>query len=254
MKKTVYYIVAAVACLIGTQHCEYVPEEVPFSPIDTIRTPLNDTVSLSGTKWKLVGFVDTATNKIKRAYPEGQRCFKLIFNKDSTLSGRSSTNTIAGRYTIEQKLSKIQIQIQTTTEVDEVLDGILYLKTINAVQYVSVKDEKLMLYYNGKENYLLYEEDTDSVNNPLPSGLPQWLLTFIDEKIKEAETEYVSSISIYQCTYNDGEIGFLIDYPKGATTLYDHEGIALCTTGGITGDACNEYTIDYTNQILIWEY
>jgi hypothetical protein len=241
--------------MIGTQRCEYVPEEEPIVPIDTISLGTEDTI-LSGTKWKLVGFVDTATGKMKAAKPKESKCYTLMFNKNNILSGISSANTISGHYTIEQESSKIQIQLQPTTTANEVCDGTLYLQTINTVQSFSVKEkEALMLYYNDKKNYLLYKEDTISVDNPLPD-LP-WMKAYINAKIKDAEAMGLCSyISIYQCTYNNNrEIGFLIECPdERMTTLYNREGIALCMIGGDAGDACKEYNIDYTNQILIWEY
>jgi hypothetical protein len=40
---------------------------------------------LKGTEWRLVGFVDAVTDKMKEAEPNDSRCYILIFETDSTV-------------------------------------------------------------------------------------------------------------------------------------------------------------------------
>lgn len=62
--------------------------------------------------------------------------------------------------------------------------------------------------------------------------------------------------SIYTCTYNSGQNGFLVNYDEmvcdGFTGFYDCEGTLLCSIGGIAGNTCPEYSIDDSSTRKIY--
>lgn len=73
-------------------------------------------------------------------------------------------------------------------------------------------------------------------------------LPWIDDKI----TELLASshpVSMYQCTYNAGDIGFWVDEGDIAC-LYNCQGETLCIMDESTGETCSEYNI--SNKIQIW--
>ena len=91
-------------------------------------------------------------------------------------------------------------------------------------------------------------------DNPL-TDLP-WLKDIIAEFEKEAEAGNEVYAKIYQCTYKDGT-GFLIEprvgCPNVGYVLTSCEGNSLCLIGGLLGDVCTEYRVDFENKKLIWE-
>jgi hypothetical protein len=92
-------------------------------------------------------------------------------------------------------------------------------------------------------------------NNPL-TDLP-WLKAFIGNKVQEAKKGYPDLVRIYQCIYNNGRIGFLIEpvgMIDGMMEFYSCEGIVLCTIGGESGkDTCLEQGLNIIGKKLIWE-
>ncbi|MCL1937724.1 MAG: META domain-containing protein [Candidatus Azobacteroides sp.] len=117
----------------------------------------NEMGSLKGTKWKLAGFIDAVTDEMKEAEPVSEKCYLLTFNKDNTLSGVSSTNQLTGIYKLEEKTSSIYINIWPMTLINELFDGELYCKDLNAVKSFSLQKNELRLYYNDDKNYLLFK-------------------------------------------------------------------------------------------------
>jgi hypothetical protein len=117
----------------------------------------NETVDLQRTKWKLVGFVNAVTDEMKEAEPVSEKCYLLIFNKDNTLSGVSSTNQLTGTYILDEKTSSIHINIWPMTLINELFDGELYCRDLNAVQFFSLQKNELRLYYNDDKDYLLFK-------------------------------------------------------------------------------------------------
>jgi len=93
-----------------------------------------------------------------------------------------------------------------------------------------------------------------NVDNPL-TDLP-WLKEIIDGLEKDSESGYKHHARIYQCYYKDG-IGFLLELCVGCPDfgywLKNCEGESLCVIGGIAGDTCSEFDIDFENVILLWE-
>ena len=108
--------------------------------------------SLKGTQWKLVSF------SVEPLQSQCETCFTLIFNEDSTLSGFSSANLLAGTYMMNAKdTTRILLTIHTATFVYEQSNGTQYIEALNAVQFFSIYKDTLILYYNNKKNYLLFK-------------------------------------------------------------------------------------------------
>ncbi len=219
------------------------------------------TMKLTATKWKLVGFYDVEKDSLKEAEPKDEQCYTLEFDTDTTISGTSSTNKLWGNYKIDDELLTIQIANIGGTEINELYDGQLYMESLWQVQFFTITDKELKLYYDNKNKYLLYnpsvsQADACNFDNSLTDLL--WLKTFVNRYVRESEAGFKYPVEIYQCTYDNGKIGFFIDpcvsCPDGLATLYSCDGTELCSMGGITGEnTCNELNIDFANKKLIWE-
>jgi hypothetical protein len=88
-----------------------------------------------------------------------------------------------------------------------------------------------------------------NVDNPL-TDLP-WLKAKIDE-INSLVQDTIKRrfVDIYQCEYNNGETGFLIN--EGFThPFYSCNGDIICKLGGLTEESCPELNI--VSYKLIWE-
>jgi len=117
---------------------------------------------LINTKWKLVGFVDVEIGEIKEAEPtsvECENCYTLTFKKYQKWEGRSSSNSMEGKYKINYNKHNICLFNGKgfMTEVGEFSDGNLYVKSLRQVDFFSIQENELKLYYNNKQNYLLYK-------------------------------------------------------------------------------------------------
>ena len=86
--------------------------------------------------------------------------------------------------------------------------------------------------------------------NPLTDLL--WLKEKIDEYTLHAQ-EHHSTVGIYQCTYGNGQTGFLEDCGNLAF-FYNCEGEGIGASGGVAGATFPEYlNIDFANMKLIWK-
>jgi hypothetical protein len=115
-----------------------------------------ETANLTGTRWKLVGFVENG--KLIEAEPKDcAECYALTFNIDRTLGTHSSTNGLFGTYSIDNNLSTIEITNLGGTKINELLDGKLYVETLLLIQSFSIVNNELKLYYANNKNYLLFK-------------------------------------------------------------------------------------------------
>jgi META domain. len=112
-------------------------------------------LKLTDTEWKLIGFVDAKQEQLKVAEPESERCYRLRFKEDNTLSGISSTNDITGAYETFSN-SSIKITNIGGTEINELYDGKLYVECLKNVKTFSITTKGLALYYDSN-NYLLFK-------------------------------------------------------------------------------------------------
>ena len=117
----------------------------------------SEETGLKGTTWKLVGFVDVETGNLKVAEPDDPRCYILTFDTDSTFSGISSTNQKWGEYRIDYEKSTLTITSSFGTEINELFDGLLFVKSFMSVQSFFLSDAELRLYYDNGKKYLLFK-------------------------------------------------------------------------------------------------
>jgi hypothetical protein len=112
---------------------------------------------LTDNTWKLVGFVDAVSGEMKEAKPSEEYCYILKFHKNRKLTGATSTNRILeAKYKINYSTYKINISIEIMTMANECYDGYLYIESLDKVDSFSLQEDKLRLYYNDKQNYLLF--------------------------------------------------------------------------------------------------
>ena len=139
-------------------------EGSPLESIDLIsltKIPENPdyaSLPLVGTRWKLIGFVDSKLEMIKLAEPDSSISYTLIFEIDGLLDGYTSTNRASGKYLLERN-SGNYLQISTfrpNTYINELFDGRNYIDTMNKVNYFSISTKGLSLLYE-KDKYLLFK-------------------------------------------------------------------------------------------------
>ena len=112
---------------------------------------------LKNTEWKLVNFVDVANNTNKTPEPNSEMCYILKFlETGDSLTAVSSTNNFIGTYTIDIKTSSISIAMGGT-KINEIGDGISYVKSLNTVEKYMIDNNILKLYYNDNKNYLEFK-------------------------------------------------------------------------------------------------
>ena len=114
---------------------------------------------LTNTTWKLVGFVNTETSEIKEADRKENNWYILTFNMWGKFTGNSSMNSIEGKYNIDCNTNKIKIFVLSGTAAGETSGGKLYMDVLSKVDFFSVQDNELKLYYSNKQNYLLYKSE-----------------------------------------------------------------------------------------------
>jgi|GEM_PF-1844074 len=126
--------------------------------------------SLQNITWKLVGIVDAQTGDITELEPKNcELCYTLLFDTTSILfnlenlkqlgifiefplyfSGRSRNNTIWG----VTDISSCSVVKVTHTSVGE---SAVYLDALHSAQFFCLQGYSLKVYYNNKQNYLLYK-------------------------------------------------------------------------------------------------
>jgi len=99
---------------------------------------------------------------------------------------------------------------------------------------------------NGEEDEL---PTLSNFNDPL-IDLP-WLKTKVEEFISLTQGGTKLTVAIFQCEYDNGKAGFLIDQGN-IKPFYSCDGSLLCTLGGFVGETCPELKIDLKNKKLIW--
>ena len=113
---------------------------------------------LKNTEWKLVNFVDVANNTNKIPEPNSEMCYILKFlETGDSLTAVSSTNNFIGTYTIDIKTSSISIASLRGTEINEIGDGVSFVKSLNTVDKYMIDNNILKLYYNDSKNCLEFK-------------------------------------------------------------------------------------------------
>lgn len=100
------------------------PEE-EGAEISLSRVPDNSvfaSLPLMGTRWKLLGFVDGKSNRIKMAKPGDGESFTQIFEEDGSFTGRAAVNLAQGEYFLNNNQLSIP-EYHLMTEAGEMYDG-----------------------------------------------------------------------------------------------------------------------------------
>lgn len=113
-------------------------------------------LSLIGTKCKLVGFVEGKRNKIRMAKPEAGESYTLTFEETGEIRGYTSTNAAYGKYSIRKDLELLISDFHNITEINEVFDGVYFIESMNKVYSYRISSKGLELY-SDSQKHLLFE-------------------------------------------------------------------------------------------------
>lgn len=107
--------------------------------------------SITGCKWKLTGFGDGSDDSFKNPEPATDDCYWVVFNADNSLNGKSSTNEIAGNFTVNYETSSIKISNLGGTKIGEIKDGDLFMESMRGILRFELSEKSILLYCkNGK--------------------------------------------------------------------------------------------------------
>ena len=147
MKKLIFKILPVMLLLIGA-----------FIVLGGCEKKKENKNPLRNTEWKLVNFVDVANNTKKTPEPNSEMCYILKFlETGDSLTTVSSTNNFIGTYTIDIKTSSISITRLVATEINEIGDGVSFVKSLNTVDKYMIDNNILKLYYNDSKNCLEFK-------------------------------------------------------------------------------------------------
>jgi len=114
---------------------------------------------LEGTKWKLAGIVDVETGNLKVLEPEDcDKCYTLTFDTKNTFTTNSASNGLSGNYKVDYEKKSIYFTNLMGTERGELGDGNLWWSFFYLIEYFSLQENELKLYYNENFNYLFFKQ------------------------------------------------------------------------------------------------
>ena len=147
-------IILLLPFLSGCQDNELPEEEIWLSEIPDY--PDYRSLSLVGTEWKLIGFVDETRRRVKLAEPAAEDTYLLNFTEDEEIYGRTSTNTAFGKY-VPNNSSYLEIfQFNHLTKINELFDGRYFIESMNRVSSYNLSTKGLVLYYDDKK-FMLFK-------------------------------------------------------------------------------------------------
>ena len=132
---------------------------------DIPENPIFADLPLVGTKWKLVGFANSETGKIKVAdvglrgedrLPECARCFTLFFDEMGVFEFFSTLNKFMRNYRVENIDSQLFFEGGYRTTAGERGDGEKFAAAMYKVDKFNISSRGLALYY-GSSDYLLFQ-------------------------------------------------------------------------------------------------
>ena len=165
MKKLCFFLLA-ILCLTGTT-CK--KNESKENNVNEER------FSLTNTRWKLIGIVNTETGTLKKLEPKDcETCYTLVFDTD-IFEGRSvEVDFFSFWYNVNYTLSIIQFDDIQRPDAEDIYDGEIFLENImyNICELVvnedktysyqlvhfELRDTELKLYYNDKKKYLIFNK------------------------------------------------------------------------------------------------
>ena len=113
-------------------------------------------LSLEGSKWKLVGIVDGISGKLKELEPNGENYFILSFDDDCWFYGYSTMNNISGNYLADYETNSLVVWCKKMTNTDELPDGELYINLLNQAQRFCSQENELRIFFDHKNDFLLF--------------------------------------------------------------------------------------------------
>ena len=118
----------------------------------------NTTLPLIGTQWKLIGFVDGKTNKIKWATPYRDKSYTLHFKEKGELEGFTSSNVVWSTYSFHPAIENgLDLSLfGPSTYAGESEEGYLYIELMKKVNSFRISTRGLELYYDPRQ-YLLFQ-------------------------------------------------------------------------------------------------
>ena len=151
-------------CLLTA--CEKPVGESPTKSSDTSLVGKdNDTIpdisntdsaeSIQNIRWKLIGYMDTTIKTLEVTRPDVLWIY--LNSSDSTIEGETVSNILGGCYKIDETISYILISAGSTKRAELHPEGVFFLKSLRLVDSFSILNNELQLYYNNKQNYLLFE-------------------------------------------------------------------------------------------------
>ena len=122
-----------------------------------------DDLSLTGTSWKLYGYVNTANGNFRiqePGYPADQ--YSICFSENGTITGRSRVHEMKGYYQVSGNNIWIAASVITNGEKgghgdDEYYIESAFLNSLAKSTFYEIKDGQLRLYYNSGKDYLLFD-------------------------------------------------------------------------------------------------
>ena len=140
-------------------HHDNVVYAVNISQLDSITFK----PSLANTKWELIGFVETKTGVVTKVSLKSnvEEGYILVFHSNGKLSGTTSFYSFleSGKYIVDYNTSIIEIRGIVTAKSAGADNERGYSTTdLEKVESFSIVNDYLRLYYNNKENYLLYKK------------------------------------------------------------------------------------------------
>ena len=123
----------------------------------------SEMASLTGTAWKLEGF-SSRGGEPDMLKPVSPKNYQLLFEPGGDAYGKSSTNHLRGKHTLDEEKKTIRVDMQTMTKVNETPDGKLYLDRLSKVYRYELADNVLRLYYS-KAEYLQYRPAATSTSS-----------------------------------------------------------------------------------------
>lgn len=122
-------------------------------------------LSLTGTPWKLIGFVDQRRSRIRLAEPALENSYRLVFHEDGSFSGSTYVNGAGGTYKRAENGNGLTIlQFGLMTFAGELYDSPLYVESMKKVYALQISPKGLTLYYGGQK-YLLFRPVNETIDS-----------------------------------------------------------------------------------------
>jgi len=166
--KITTFSVALLILVVGLGSCDKSPHEISRVTEFTWEIlPATELENLKGSRWKLVGIVDVIAGNQKELTPKDcEKCYNIVFG-DSTICYNddgfytlflfTSINTLRGCYMVDSETQHIVVSNFGGTRAQEIGDGDLFHDAFLSVQTLSLRENELRLFYNNKQNYLLFK-------------------------------------------------------------------------------------------------